>query len=106
MSVHVMIKRRWQVGDPGKLFPLMRSLNEKAREQKGYLSTEILRSSEKKENFLIVSRWESMDDWQNWLASQVRRDWQAKIDSLIGEKTFYEVYETVDETGGTRSGMR
>lgn len=106
MSVHVMIKRRWRVADPGKLFPLLQALNDKAKEQPGYLSTEILRSADKHETFLVISRWQTLDDWNKWQASQSRRDIQGEIDSLIGEKTFYEIYETVDEQGVTLPGSR
>ena len=106
MSIHVMIKRRWRIGDPGKLFPLLHELRDKAKEQAGFLSNQILRSADKHETFLVISRWESLDDWNKWQSSQVRRDLQAQIDSLIGEKTFYEIYETVDDKGETLCGKR
>jgi heme-degrading monooxygenase HmoA len=46
-------------------------------------------------NFLVISKWETVEDWKKWLNSKERRDIQDKADSLIGEKTFYEVYETI-----------
>jgi heme-degrading monooxygenase HmoA len=42
-----------------------------------------------------VSKWKTADDWKNWLGSKERRDLQGKLDSLIGEKTFYEIFESV-----------
>ena len=38
---------------------------------------------------------EIMADWEKWFGRKVRRDVQGQIDSLIGERTFYELFEDV-----------
>jgi len=95
MSIQVMIKRKWKVDKPQDLLPLLEKLHDHAKKQLGYISGETLRSIEDPEDFLVVSKWETAEDWKNWLNSKERRDLQGKVDSQIGEKTFYEVYETV-----------
>ena len=95
MPIKVMIKRKWQVDKPEELLPLLTELRSRAKEQPGYISSETLRSLEDPEDFLVVSRWETADDWKKWLHSKERRDIQGKVDSLIGEKTFYEIFETI-----------
>jgi len=95
MSVQVMIKRKWKVDKPQELLPLLEKLHMRAKEQPGYLSGETLRSIEDPEDFLVISKWETAEDWKKWLKSKERRDLQGSVDSLIGEKTFYEVYETI-----------
>jgi heme-degrading monooxygenase HmoA len=95
MGIQVMIKRKWKVDKPQDLLPLLEKLHAHAKKQTGYISGETLRSTEDPEDFLVVSKWETAEDWKNWLNSKERRDLQGKVDSLIGEKTFYEVYETV-----------
>jgi len=95
MSVQVMIKRKWKVDKPQDLLPLLEKLHDRAKKQTGYISGETLRSIEDPEDFLVISKWESVDDWKKWLTSKERRDIQGRVDSLIGEKTFYEVYENI-----------
>jgi heme-degrading monooxygenase HmoA len=95
MTVQVMIKRKWKVDKPEELFPLFEALHSRAKEQPGYISGETLRSLEDPAGFLVLSKWETAEDWKKWLDSKERRDIQGKVDSLIGEKTFYEIYENL-----------
>ena len=95
MSVQVMIKRKWKVDKPQDLLPLLEKLHSRAIKQPGYISGETLRSLEDPEDFLVISKWKTAEDWKKWLNSKERRDIQGRVDSLIGEKTFYEVYETI-----------
>ena len=95
MPIKVFIKRKWQVDKPEELLPLLAALRATAREQPGFISGETLRSHDDPEDFLVISIWETADDWNKWLQNKERRDLQGKVDSLIGEKTFYEMFETV-----------
>lgn len=95
MSVQVMIKRKWKIDRPQDLLPLIDKLHSRAKRQPGYISGETLRSIEDPEDFLVISKWETPEDWKKWLGSKERREIQGRVDSLIGEKTFYEVYETI-----------
>lgn len=93
MTVHVIIKRKYKVNQPEKILPLMEALREKARAQEGYIEADTLQSTEDTGDFLVISKWESADHWQKWFASKERRELQGKIDSLIGERTFYEIFK-------------
>ncbi|UCH21923.1 MAG: antibiotic biosynthesis monooxygenase [Deltaproteobacteria bacterium] len=95
MPIQVIIKRKFQINNPGQLIPLLTELRNHAKNQPGYISGETLRSLENPEEYLVVSKWKTADDWKNWLGSKERRDLQGKVDSLIGEKTFYEIFESV-----------
>ena len=95
MSIKVMIKRKWQVEKPEELYPLLAVLRAAARKQPGFISGETLRSLDDPEDYLVISIWETADDWKKWMQNKKRRDLQGKVDSLIGEKTFYEMFETV-----------
>ncbi len=96
MSIQVMIKRKLIITKPKQLIPLLNQIREMAQKQPGYISGETLRSLEDPDNFLVVSKWETATDWNRWFASRERRDIQGRIDSLIGEKTFYETFETFE----------
>ncbi len=93
MTVHVVIKRKLIINDPEKLTPLMKELSGRAKLQEGYISTDTLQSVDNPGEYLVVSRWETEEDWMSWFQSKERRDIQGKVDSLIGERTFYEVFK-------------
>ena len=95
MAIQVVIKRKLKVSQPEKLIPLLNKLNERAKVQKGYISTETLQSTENTEDYLVVSKWETEENWQAWFNSKERRDLQGNVDSLIGERTFYEIFKPV-----------
>ena len=93
MPVHVVIKRKFKMNRPEELLPLMAQLSQRAKEQAGYISTDTLQSTDNPEDYLDVSKWETEEHWQEWFASRERRNIQGKIDSLIGERTFYEIFK-------------
>ena len=95
MPIQVIIKRKWQTDKPEALFPLLTELRSLAKKQPGYISGETLRSLDDPEDYMVVSKWKTVDDWNKWLQSKERRDLQGRVDSLIGEKTFYEIFESV-----------
>ena len=97
MPIQVVIKRKWQVDKPEELFPLLSEIHSQATKQRGYISGVTLRSLDNPEDYMVISQWETTEDWQKWFQSKERRDLQGKVDSLIGEKTFYEIFETVGQ---------
>jgi len=97
MAVQVIIKRKFKVDNLEELIPLLTELRIRAKDQPGYISGETLRSLDNPEDYLVFSKWETVDDWKKWFHSKERRDIQGEVDSLIGEKTFYEIFEPVSQ---------
>ncbi len=95
MSVHVMSIRKFQIEKTEKLIPLLAELSSRLKEQPGHISRETLRSLDNPGEYLARCEWETVEYWDKWLHSKERREIQGKIDSLIGEKTFFEVFEPV-----------
>jgi heme-degrading monooxygenase HmoA len=92
MAIKVLIKRRVPSEKARETITLFRQLRILATAQDGYISGETLRSLEKPEEFIVISTWQSSQDWKNWLASRERREIQSKIDQLLGGETTYETY--------------
>ena len=73
MAIDVMIKRRVQQGRQAKeLVPLILHLRALATYQPGYISGTTLSNLERPDECLVVSRWESIDDWNRWRQSEQR----------------------------------
>ena len=51
-----------------------------------------MRSLDNPDEFLVISTWESSDDWKSWVNSADRKEVQDKIDALLGGKTEYEIF--------------
>ena len=92
MAVYVIIRREFKVNQPETLLPLLKELNLEAQKQPGYISTNILQSEENPQDYTVVSVWENDEAWNGWFLNQERREIQYRIDSMIGERTVYELF--------------
>jgi len=92
MAVKVLIKRSVSQDQAKALIPLVRQMRASAATQSGYITGETLRSLDKPDEFLVISTWQSSDDWKKWLQSEERKEVQDKIDDLLGGATDYEIF--------------
>ena len=92
MAVKIIIKRIVPENKTEALKPLLQKLRNLALQQPGYISGETFKRVDRPGENLVISTWQSMDDWRVWVLSDERRGTQEKIDYLLGEKTDYEVY--------------
>ena len=92
MAIKVLIKRSVPENKAKDMIPLVRQLRILAINQAGYISGETLKSFDVPDTFLVISNWQSSDDWEKWLLSKERQKIQANIDSLLGGKTEYEMF--------------
>lgn len=92
MSIKVLITRTVPQDKARGMLNLFREMRSLATGQDGYISGETLKSSDRLDVYLVISTWESADDWENWLKSKERQEIQGKIDALLGGKTAYEMF--------------
>lgn len=92
MTVRIFIKRTVPEGKARDLIPLFKKIRQLAVHQEGYISGETLRNYNNSEEFLIISSWQSVSDWESWLKSKERQKIQDEIDRLLGGKTIYDVF--------------
>jgi len=74
------------------MIPLFRKMRRLANDQPGYITGETMRNLEKPDEFLVISTWETSDDWKRWVQSNERQQIQSQIDALLGGKTEYEIF--------------
>ena len=92
MNVKIVIKRKVPKEKEKKLLPLIKELRILTTKQPGYISGETMDRADKPGHSLVISTWQSTEDWDRWINSQARKAIQDQIDALLGEKTEYEIY--------------
>jgi heme-degrading monooxygenase HmoA len=92
MAVKILIRRRVPEDKARQMIPLFRKMRTLANQQPGYITGETMKNLERPDEFLVISTWETSDDWRSWLESSERREVQSQIDKLLGGKTEYEIY--------------
>jgi heme oxygenase (mycobilin-producing) len=92
MAVKIMIKRKVSGEKLAEILPYLKQLRVLAMSQDGYIGGETLKRIDDPEELLVVSTWQSMDQWNSWFVNPERNNLQEKIDSLLGSKTEYCIY--------------
>jgi len=83
MTVRVVIEREVEPGHEAKLQQLMMQARSKAVKSKGYISGETLRAVDNPNKFLVLSNWNSAEDWKAWEKNPERGKLQAEIAPLL-----------------------
>ena len=92
MAVKILIKRQVPENKETELNILLKEMRTSCTQRPGYISGETLKRMDYPGHFLVISTWQSADDWRNWVLSDERKDLQDKIDKLLGTETEYEIY--------------
>jgi len=99
MSIRVLMFRkmpRLYVGMEADLLPQLGPLLAEARKlafrQPGYISGETMRNVADPYEYLVISTWKSVEDWERWFANEEREAVEGKIDAVLGAATEYRVY--------------
>jgi heme-degrading monooxygenase HmoA len=94
MAIQVIIRRTFKGEEKAKkLAPIIVHLRSEAMIQPGHISGATLRCIDCPGEYLVLSTWNTINDWNRWLNSDERKAIQSRIDLLLGEKTEYRVYE-------------
>lgn len=105
MAVSVMIRRTFTKDDMAKqLAPLIVKLRSQAAIQPGYITGRTFHCMDCPGEYLVISTWHRLEDWQRWLGSAERQAIQQQIDAITGEETEYRLYEPL--VGGIIPGFR
>lgn len=106
MAVKVLIRRKVPVGKEEKLEQLITQLRALAIKQPGYISGETMRNINDEDEYLVISTWNTLGEWNAWKASEDRGNIQSGIDELLGQETRYEVYYHPEKGSARLSGFR
>jgi heme-degrading monooxygenase HmoA len=94
MAISVIIQRSFDdSGIAAELAPLIVKLRSLATIQPGYITGRTFHCLDCPGEFLVLSTWDSLEDWNRWLHSDERKAIQKQIDDLTNETTQYRIYE-------------
>jgi heme-degrading monooxygenase HmoA len=93
MAVKILIMRVIAEERINDLLPLFRRLRNLATSQPGYISGETLKRVDRPDEYLVISTWQSLDNWREWAVCRERIEVQDEIDARLDEKTIYEIYQ-------------
>lgn len=93
MAIRVLIEREVDPGQEGKLQALLMQVRGKAIAAKGYISGETLRAAKKPNKFLVISTWNSLDEWNEWQGSAERMKFQEDLNKLLLTPEKLTVYD-------------
>lgn len=93
MAVKIFIRRRIPEDRTNDLLPLFRRLRNLATNQAGYISGETLKNLDDPTDYLVISTWQSIDNWREWVVSRDRMEIQSEIDARLPEASVYEIYQ-------------
>jgi heme-degrading monooxygenase HmoA len=91
--IRIHIKRKVPQDKKEALRELVNQLRTTTMGTPGYIAGETLTRLDKRDESLVVTKWQSLFYWNQWFESQERAEIQGKIDKLLGEQTRYEIYE-------------
>jgi len=96
MSVLIIIKRVYRMDQTKQLVPLLKELRTESEKQPGFISRTTYSKLNDPGELVVIMEWETADDWIKWMDRKEAKSLQWQIDSIIGEKTFFEVYKPED----------
>ncbi len=92
MAIRVLIERKIIFENEPSLNNLLMKLRGKAMLARGYISGETLRSLDDPNEYLVISTWNSLQDWKAWEADKERKEIQSEIDRLLRAPSIQRVF--------------
>jgi heme-degrading monooxygenase HmoA len=93
MAIGVLIKRVTRHGEDAKvLLPHIIELRALGVKQPGYISGETFFSIDRPDECLVISRWTSLEYWQQWTRDPRRIELDGNMEKHLVTKTEYSIY--------------
>ncbi len=92
MAIKVLITRTINKDQEVAVRPFLKELRQCALKSKGYISGESLISADNLDEQLIISSWETRDDWESYLESEEAKEIRYKIDQTLGKSSVFKIY--------------
>ena len=95
MTVKILIRRTIPKEKETELMPFLKQLRNLGVNQPGYISGETLKNINNPNEILVISTWQSAEQWQAWVQNEKRREIQDQIEFMLAGETDYNIYTYV-----------
>jgi heme oxygenase (mycobilin-producing) len=87
MSVRIIIDRKVKKGKEADFAKLLRKLRSKAIFSQGYISGEMLRERDDPQNYIVITAWDTVPDWEKYEKTPETTKIRASIEKLMVRPT-------------------
>jgi heme-degrading monooxygenase HmoA len=87
MSVRIIIDRKVKKGKEVDFAKLLKKLRSNSIFSKGYISGEMLRVRDDPQNYIVISAWQSVADWEKYEKGPETRKIHARMEKLMTRPT-------------------
>jgi heme-degrading monooxygenase HmoA len=87
MAVRIIIDRKVKKGKEADFAKLLRELRSKAIFSKGYISGEMLRVRDDPQNYIVITAWQTVADWERYEKVPETSKIHIKIEKLMTRPT-------------------
>jgi heme-degrading monooxygenase HmoA len=87
MAVRIIIDRKVKKGKEADFAKLLRRLRSKAIFSRGYITGEMLRVQNDPQNYIVISAWQSVADWEKYERVPETSKIRARIEKLMARPT-------------------
>jgi len=92
MAIRVIIEWKTFPGNESLLNELLVKTRTKLLGTKGYIYGETLRSLDDPSSFIVISAWNSLEDWNAWVESEGRKEALKEVDALLRAPSVHRVF--------------
>lgn len=92
MLAKVLIRRQFKAGHTREIVTLFNDLRSAAMGQPGYISGLTLMDPENAGKMVVISTWQSLEDWNRWKANGDRVRLESMLEIYQEGSTQYEAY--------------
>jgi heme-degrading monooxygenase HmoA len=91
MAVRIIIDRKVKKGKEADFAKLLRRLRSKAIFSRGYITGEMLRVRNDPQNYIVISAWQSVADWEKYERVPETSKIHARIEKLMARPTKVQI---------------
>ena len=106
MAIKAFISRKFKPDSLKEAVELLTRTRYGAMRMKGYISSETLHRISDPVEVVVVSMWQTLEDWERWRTSPQRSEFAAKaiIASSVSSRVFMQRYATVNQPSAAHRG--
>ena len=93
MPIKVLIKRQFKEGHVNEIKKMLKEVRYDAMDHDGYISSETMWDYDNPLRVVVASNWRSIENWNHWLNSDLRKSIEKKFENSLAGKTEYEIFE-------------